>query len=137
MDNGDVTRREGVTQLCPRNPHPHYISIPTPKTTCNPTTNDDIKRISVEEYIENLLIEDNITLFGSKQKKVKNLTIAYHYVNVLHYPPIFEWEGKEGTVNTICNLLKIAKKKRRQVKVVLMQVIDRKLSGEEYTGSGY
>ena len=37
----------------------------------------------------------------------------------------------------ICNLLKIAKKKRRQVKVLLMQVIDRKLSGGEYTGSGY
>ena len=110
MDNSNVPRREGVTQLHTRTPHSHYISIPTPKTTSNPTTNDDIKRISIDEYIESLLIQDNIALFGSNRKKVRNLAIAYHYVNILHSPPILEWTGKDGTIMQICNLLKIAKK---------------------------
>ena len=110
MDNGAVTKGEGVTQFRTKTPHPHHISIPTPKKTINPTINDDIKRISVDEYIESLLIQDSIVLFGSKRKKVRSLAIAYHYVNVLHSPPILEWAGKDGTIMQICNLLKIAKK---------------------------
>ena len=99
-----------------------------PSVYCELTCN-----ISVDEYFDTVHM-DNKGLFGNKHNKVINLSVAYHYTNVLKSPPPYELKGRYGTILHIYKYLNIPKKKRRRIGLVLLEITKYKQQHRFYTG---
>ena len=118
-------------------PKPSYrptplISIPTPKTrpARNATTLQSVDIVNVDDYL--LEMSKSQDVFGDGHKKIRNYSIAYVYQHCYAAPPPEDWGGSCGTVMRLINFFRIPKKKRRQVRRILMEVWQSILEQREY-----
>jgi hypothetical protein len=99
-----------------------------------------------EEHLpeEDFLVDDDKThtiLEATSDKcttlnaQATRLAIAYHYLIVLGAPSPEEWDGKDGTVRLIRNILKIPMNSSGRVREIISQAHHCHCIGTQYTGA--
>ena len=69
-----------------------------------------------------------------ESRKARNLEIGFYYRASLQSPSRSKWEGKNGTINHICDVFNIPKTKRRIVKRILNDQLTQEQLNKPYDG---
>ena len=83
--------------------------------------------------MENIWREEDLIDDFLEMCKARNLGIGYYYRTSLS-SPCSKWEGKNRTINHICDVFKISKRKRRIVKRILNDILTQEHLRKPYDG---